>query len=300
MELNNVGSGIGGVALGKNIGFFPVLYYPPTSTNVYIDQTLIGSLFAISVSRDTLSLKFTQGACKAGDPSMELLADPALDGILLLSPHVKEEEIGFLKNFRVPVVFLFFKPKDTAFAYVDMDNVKGARLAVEHLVSLGHRKIAFIGGDISLSSNARDRYMGYQEVLVETGIVETPAVVKHGDFSMTHGYEAMMEILNLPKSARPTAVFGATDMIAMGAMQACTQSGLRVPWDMSVVGFDDIETAETSDPPLTTIRQPFQEIGQKAVMLVDALISDPFIHDKHQVIAPALIVRSSSVAPLRA
>lgn len=300
MGSENVGPVIGGVALGKTLGFFPILYYPSNATNVYIEQTLIGCLFAISVSRDTLSIKFTQGTCKEGDPSMGLLADPSLDGILLLSPHVKEEEIGFLKESRVPVVFLFFQPKDPAFAYVDMDNLKGARLAVEHLVSLGHRKIAFIGGDIGLSSNARDRYRGYQEVLVETGIVETPAVVKHGDFSMTHGYEAMKEILDLPKPARPTAVFGATDMIAMGAIQACTQSGLRVPWDISVVGFDDIETAETSDPPLTTIRQPFQEIGRKAVMLVDALISDPSIHDKHQVIAPALIVRSSSVAPLRA
>lgn len=231
---------------------------------------------------------------------MKLIEDPSLEGILLLSPHVQEEKIAFLKHFRVPVVFLFFQPKDPEIAYLDMDNKKGAHLAVEHLVSIGHRKIAFLGGDILLSSNARDRYAGYQEVLMEKGIVENPLIVRHGDFSITHGYEAMKKILELPKPVRPTAVFGATDMIALGAMQACTQSGLRVPWDMSVVGFDDIETAETSDPPLTTIRQPFQEIGQKAVQMLDELIADPHSKNQHLLVTPSLIVRSSSVAFLKA
>jgi DNA-binding LacI/PurR family transcriptional regulator len=283
------------------LGFFTVLYYAPaTSNNLYIDQTLLGVVSRVSRTRATLSVKYTQGVCERGDPSMGLLEDPSLDGILLLSPHVQEEKVGFLKENKVPVVFLFFQPKDPAFAYVDMDNELGARLAVQHLVSLGHKRIAFIGGDITLSSNARLRYNGYQGVLLEAGIVETPALVKHGDFSMSHGYEAMKAILDLPRPARPTAVFGATDLIAMGAMQACTQSGLRVPWDISVVGFDDIETAESCDPPLTTIRQPFLEIGRKSVMLLDDLIADPDLKDKHRLIAPSLIVRSSAVAPQRA
>lgn len=300
MVPNLDGSNLSGPLNGRKIGFFPVLYYPTTSTNVYIEQTMIGILSAISHTRDNLSMKFTQGACEEGNPSMKLLGDPSLEGVLLLSPHVQEEKIAFLKNFRVPLVFLFFQPEDPEIAYLDMDNKKGARLAVEHLVSIGHRKIAFLGGDIILSSNARNRYAGYQEVLMEKGIVENPLIVRHGDFSITHGYEAMKKILGLPKPVRPTAVFGATDMIALGAMQACTQSGLRVPWDMSIVGFDDIVTAETSDPPLTTIHQPFREIGQKAVLMLDELIADPHSRDKHLLVTPSLIVRSSSVAHLKA
>jgi len=283
----------------KNIGFFTVLYCHPGTTNLYIDQTMLGILYEMSRAQDNLIVRFTQGVCEAGDPSMELLNDRSLDGIILLSPHVQENKIEFLKRFRVPVVFLFFQPKDPAFAFVDMDNKKGARMAVEHLVSLGHRKIAFIGGDIDLSSNAQERYAGYREVLLEKGIVENPELVKHGDFSIMHGYEAMKDILSLPKPMHPTAVFGATDMIAMGAMQFCAQSGVRVPWDISVVGFDDIETAETSDPPLTTIRQPFCEIGRKSVILLQSLIGDAGIRENKHLIAPSLVVRSSTVAPQR-
>ncbi len=286
---------------GKNIGFFVVLYYQPNAgANVYIDQTLVGVVDAIASNRDNLILRFSEGVCEEGHPSMRSLANPDLDGAILLSPHVEDEKIDFLRRLGIPVVFTFFQPKDPSFGCIDMDNAKGARMAVEHLLHLGHRRIAFIGGDITLSSNARDRYRGYQETILEAGIVENPALVRHGDFSLPFGYEAMRSILELPVSQRPTAVFGATDLIALGAIQAAHQAGLRVPWDLSVVGFDDIETAQTSDPPLTTIHQPFPEIGEKSVALLRGMLQDPNAADRRWLIPPSLVIRSSAAPPQRA
>lgn len=285
--------------LPSKLGFFAVVYYPLTGDNVFIDQTLLGALHAIGRNGNDLVVRYGIGAVEEGDATMRPLVEQDLAGALIISPHVRDEKIGFLKRLGIPVVFIYFQAEDSWFGSVDMDNRKGAVLAVEHLIGLGHRRIAYLGGDLEFSSNARDRYQGFRDALNAAGIVENPEWVRHGQFEKPFGFSAMKSILELPASRRPTAVFAATDIIAMGAIQAAEAAGVRVPWDLSVVGFDDVELAQTCDPPLTTVHQPFVEIGQRAVELLRELIRHPAASDRRRLITPSLVVRSSAVAPQR-
>jgi LacI family transcriptional regulator len=286
-----------GTGRPRTVGFFSIFDYPPFVTDPYYSRTLMGIVYSMHRLNCNLVIRCEEGICEAGDPCVRPLDDPNLKGIIILSSNVDERKIGFLRDFRVPVVFIFARLEDPAFAFVDMDNRKGARLAVDHLVSLGHRRIAFIGGDIGHSTNARDRYDGYREGLREAGIREDPGWVRNKAFMTQYGYENMKSILETPGTKRPTAVFGATDLIAIGAMQAAKEAGLRVPEDLSVVGFDDIDAAGNADPPLTTFHQPFYEMGGKAVALLEALMEGRPVRDRRILLEPYLIQRSSTSAP---
>ena len=216
-----------------------------------------------------------------------------------MCPHWDKGKAAFLKKIGVPLVLIFAKSQDPAFASIAMDNQRGALTVMEHLLSLGHRRVAFMGGNIETSVDARERYEGYREGLTAAGLVLNPAYVRHGDFNVRHGYDAMRKLLELPAGERPTALFGANDMIALGAMQAAGEAGLRIPDDLSVVGFDDIETAQTVDPPLTTVRQPFYEMGLRAARLLENLMDNPETVERRILVEPSLRIRESTAPPPR-
>ncbi|MEU5660437.1 LacI family DNA-binding transcriptional regulator [Streptomyces sp. NPDC047737] len=223
------------------------------------------------------------------------LAGGHVDGVLAFSLHTDDELPAIIRRFRVPTVY-GGRPEHTASAaedapqvpYVDCDNRGGAREAVRHLVSLGRRRIAHIAGPRDQTS-ALDRIDGYHDALPEAG----PELVADGDFTTEGGARAMAELL----AAHPDldAVFVSNDMMASGALRVLRERGVRVPEDVAVVGFDDMESvAEATEPPLTTVRQDVEGMGRLMVrLLMERLNSDTGAWPE-SVITPTELIRRAS------
>ncbi|MFF5897355.1 LacI family DNA-binding transcriptional regulator [Streptomyces argenteolus] len=223
------------------------------------------------------------------------LAGGHVDGVLAFSLHTDDELPAIIRRFRVPTVY-GGRPEHLAtdaegapqVPYVDCDNRGGAREAVRHLVSLGRRRIAHIAGPRDQTS-ALDRIDGYQDALPDAG----PELIADGDFTTEGGARAMAELL----AAHPDldAVFVANDMMASGALRVLRERGVRVPEDVAVVGFDDMESvAEATEPPLTTVRQDVEGMGRLMVrLLMERLNSDTGTWPE-SVITPTELVRRAS------
>jgi LacI family transcriptional regulator len=180
---------------------------------------------------------------------------------------------------------------DSRASYVDVDNVGGSRMAVEHLIRLGHRRIGTITGPLSMASG-EDRLVGYRQALEAHRIPVQHALIAEGDFTEGGGTIGMQRLL----SASPTAVFAASDSTAIGALKASREAGLHVPEDVALIGFDDIPLAAALEPALTTVRQPIERLGSMAADLLLNLLENPpgTQHPAHRMILPAkLIVRDS-------
>jgi LacI family transcriptional regulator len=203
------------------------------------------------------------------------------------------ESVKFLLEQQIPVVVV-----DRDLPGVDVDGVLtdhhlGGYQATQHLIDLGHRRIACITGPFNGTPSAR-RAMGYRHALREAGLPDDPAFVLTGDYSPQSGLEATVNLLALDNP--PTAIFACNDLMALGAIRAIMMRGLRVPDDISVVGFDNIELAAYSTPPLTTVAQPIMEIGSRAASLLIDRIQDKRRDIQHPVLPTALIVRESAAA----
>ena len=177
---------------------------------------------------------------------------------------------------------------------VCIDNVAAATDAVNHLLELGHRRIAYINGP-SESPLCEDRLQGYEDAIQGAGLSVSPMLIKQGDFTLASGHACTTELL--AEGNPPTALFCANDEMAIGAMQACHEAGLTLPADMSVVGFDDIAFAAYTHPRLTTIHQPRNRIGEQVMtMMLEMLAGNP-PSDSRIVLPHELLVRDSSSPP---
>ena len=212
-------------------------------------------------------------------------------GLILPMPNVEDGYLAELEKRQLPCVFVNFDARAMGLPIVVVENRKGARLAVEHLLSLGHRRIAFIAGSHHTGQSA-ERQAAYVEALNQAGIPADPALIVPGRFVQTGGYAATQQLLALPEP--PTAIFAANDEMAFGAIDAIHSKGLRVPDDISVVGFDDIATSSHIHPPLTTIRQPLDELSACTVNELVALIEGRGVEAKRIPIALELVVRKST------
>jgi LacI family repressor for deo operon, udp, cdd, tsx, nupC, and nupG len=219
----------------------------------------------------------------------QLVETRLADGVIQLSPDYDEER---RKTAAYPVVHAC-GCEFTAAPSVRIDNVGAAREMVEYLIAGGHRRIAAISGPAA-NPHAIERMRGYREALEGAGIAFDPDLVRFGDFSMASGFEAAASLVGL--KTRPTAIFSMNDEMAIGAIHAATGAGLKVPGDMSIVGFDDIAFAAHSSPALTTISQPAEEMGAIACeILIDWIEGKP-VEDAAHVLPHKLIERQSSAA----
>ncbi|OOY10888.1 hypothetical protein BMI86_05150 [Thioclava sp. DLFJ5-1] len=216
-----------------------------------------------------------------------------VDGLILLTGHLpaglsrKMAEQG-------PVVLVSEDNPELALCAVLVDNVGWAAQAVAHLHALGHRRIAHLCGPMARIIS-RERREGYRRALSQAGLPADPALEAPGDFSFETGRRATRALLALPDP--PTAIFCANDESALGAIRAAQQAGLDVPRDLSVIGFDDTMLAEISDPPLTTIRQPRQQMGAVAAeMVIDMLENGPG-QCARRILDCELVERSTVAAP---
>jgi DNA-binding LacI/PurR family transcriptional regulator len=176
-------------------------------------------------------------------------------------------------------------------SYVDVDNEQGARSAVEHLIAGGRRRIATITGRLDMGA-AVDRVTGYHLALAAAGIAGDADLEASGGFSQPGGADAMRQIL----AARPDidAVFAASDLMASGAMQVLRAAGRRIPEDVAIVGFDDSPIVDSTEPPLSSVRQPIEEMGREMVRLLLEHTTDPGSVPRKVILATEFVPRRSS------
>ncbi|MBK6304682.1 MAG: LacI family DNA-binding transcriptional regulator [Gemmatimonadetes bacterium] len=219
------------------------------------------------------------------------------DGVIAMSPHFDAATLVENLPPSLPVILLSCEARDEDYQVIAIDNVGGAEAMVRHLVKLGHRRIAMVMGEKGHFDTA-ERLQGYRHALVEAGITPDERYEAQGDFSEASGHRAVQELLALPD--RPTAIFCANDSMAIGGLAAVHDAGLRVPEDMTVVGFDDIPLAHYMSPPLSSVHVPVFEMGERAVTrLIAALKGEPVSERRHERLPTRLVVRSSCAAPPR-
>ncbi|MDN3615408.1 MAG: DNA-binding transcriptional regulator CytR [Vibrio gallaecicus] len=216
------------------------------------------------------------------------------DGMLLLgTDHPFDLSKPEQKNLPPMVMACEFAP-DLELPTVHIDNLTSAFEAVNYLTQLGHKRIGQISGPTS-ATLCQFRQQGYQQALRRAGITMNPAYGTVGDFTFEAGAQSIRQLLALPEP--PTAIFCHNDAMAIGAIQEAKKLGLRVPQDLSVVGFDDIKFAQYCDPPLTTISQPRYEIGRQAMLMMLDVLKGNDVQAGSRLLETELIVRGSTAPP---
>ncbi|SEQ64103.1 LacI family DNA-binding transcriptional regulator [Microlunatus flavus] len=216
-------------------------------------------------------------------------------GALVVVPELTDPERTRLAGARTPCVVIDpTGPLDGVLPSVGATNRAGGLAATRHLLDLGHRRIAVIGGPRQVLCS-RARIEGYRAALESRGLAVDPDLVRPGDFHHAGGFAQTQALLRLPDP--PTAVFAGSDEQALGVVDAARHAGLRVPDDLSVVGFDDLPVARWSSPPLTTVRQPLAEMGRTAAEMLLALLEGEQLARRPVELATSLCVRSSTAPP---
>jgi LacI family transcriptional regulator len=229
------------------------------------------------------------------DEYVRELAKKRVDGLLVASSAPRHNHARRLRAENLPFVFVDRKVEGVDADVVSVDNREGMRLISDHLAGLGHERIGMISGPLDKASGY-ERYLGLQSALADLGVRLEDSLVRFGDFRTSSGREGTMELLRLPSP--PTALVTANNQMTLGALLAVKGMGLRIPDDISVVGFDDPEWAPLTDPPLTTLAQPTYEMGVEAVeLLLDRIEGEQDGRTRRVPLEPWLVVRESTTPP---
>jgi LacI family transcriptional regulator len=217
------------------------------------------------------------------------------DGVLLVTSRLTEVQLQQLRGAGIPLVVIDpVNPPPADLPSVGATNWAGGMAATEHLIGLGHRRIGAISGPPEYMCS-RARTGGYRSALERAGLEYDPELVRSADFQHEGGFVRAAELLDL--ADRPTAVFAGSDQQALGVYEAARQRGLRIPQDLSVVGFDDLPVTRWVSPPLTTVRQPLAEMGRSAAAMLGDLIDGVPLRSTRVELSTELIVRESTVRP---
>jgi DNA-binding LacI/PurR family transcriptional regulator len=216
-----------------------------------------------------------------------------VDGIVVTSSRVGALYTPMLSKMGVPIVLINNQHPGQFVHSVMIENVPASREATDHLIRLGHRRIAYVGDQYGRQSDT-ERFAGYREALEQAALPFLPELVVHGDGKPEGGTLAMNKLLCLPQT--PTAVFCYNDLTALGVLRSIQTHGLRVPADISLIGFDDLFFASYTQPQLTTVRQPMRQMGRMAMENLLKLMSGQPSAESIKVPAE-LIVRESTAAP---
>jgi DNA-binding LacI/PurR family transcriptional regulator len=262
---------------------FDTTLYGPASTLFGIERAAHEADYFVSI----VSLRSLTSAAVVS--AVERLRDQGVDGILVVAPQESATQALLHLPEDVPVVAAEAGPDDSV-PLVAVDQVEGARLATQHLLELGHKTVWHISGP-SDWLEAEDRVNGWRQTLDAAGASAPPVLV--GDWSARAGHELGRQ---LAERDDVTAVFVANDQMALGLLRTLHEAGRRIPGDISVVGFDDIPEAAYFTPPLTTVRQNFNEMGRRSLLLLLEQIESGVRVPRRETVPPELIVRASSAA----
>ena len=227
----------------------------------------------------------------------ELARRERVDGVLIISLPFSEKDAEHFKRSGIPLVIIDVNnPKLHDFNRIVVDDIKGGRKAVQHLLDLGHTNIGYISDVLEEPfpfSASRARFTGYCQALEAAGLNLRPDLHRHGEHSRSDAKIIAAEMLQIV--GRPTAIFAASDTQAFGVLEAARETGLRVPEDLSVVGYDDVEIAEHLG--LTTVQQLLIESGEKGVRLLLEVMEDPLREPKCEILPSELIIRNTTAPP---
>jgi LacI family transcriptional regulator len=228
---------------------------------------------------------------------LERLMHGTTDGAVIILPEESSDELVALLNHGYRFVVIDpMMPLNERIPAVSAAHAAGADQAMKHLLSIGHTRIAAITGPRGMKAT-EDRRRGYYAALATAGLVPNPELEVDGNFEISGGVSAAQQLLDL--SEPPTAIFAFNDNMAIGAMQEARARAVRVPEDLSIVGFDDLEEAAIVTPALTTIRQPLAEMGRIAVSLLMRLLENQRLEALHVELGTRLVVRDSTAPPAR-
>lgn len=266
-----------------------VLVVVPDIMNPFFSKVLRG-IEAVALKHGyQVLLGDTQNDARLEEQYLNVLPQRQVDGMIFLTARIRKELMEEMAR-QFPIVLACEYLEGADIPTVSIDNISSARKATEHLIRLGHCRIAHLSGPMNIILS-RDRLRGYQQALAQHELEADAALVQEGDFTYESGYNLTLKLLALEKP--PTAIFAANDEMAIGAIKAVRHRGGRVPDDVAVVGFDDIQMASIFEPSLTTIAQPMFEIGQKAMELLLELIEGTSARRRQLVLPDRLVIRDS-------
>ena len=261
--------------------------------NPFISSLVTGVVRAAAAANNEVLIYSLVDHEKRPTQNVLRLLQQFTDGVVALLPY----EFGFvqaLTQSRIPVITIDNPSEHAEFPSIAADSYGGARKAMGHLAELGHKRIAFVTGAEQLES-AIQRRRAYDDAVSVLGLARDASLVLKGDYSVEGGRDAGERLVRLKK--RPTAVFASNDLSAFGVMSALQKHGLKVPEDISVVGFDDLSAASQMHPALTTVRQPIEDLGRAAVNTLLAMIAGLHPATTQVTLPTELIVRQSTAAP---
>jgi DNA-binding LacI/PurR family transcriptional regulator len=282
------------LSIGKTLTIGVIV---PFFTRPSVSVRLNGLMSALSDSQYDLLIHNIETPERRDAGFQDILRADRVDGAVIVSLPIPDRYIAQVLNATLPIVLVdTLSPALAALSSVTVDDISGGRTAAEHLIDLGHTRIGFVGDIIENDfhfTSSRDRYFGYCNALKAAGISLRPeyyAEDVHGRYEARDLALAMLEL-----TEKPTAIVAASDTQAVGVLEAARQLGLRVPEDLSVVGYDDIELAEIME--LTTIRQSLFESGQRGAELLLERLEDPELEPVHEQLPTELIVRCTTAPP---
>ncbi|MCW6005767.1 LacI family transcriptional regulator [Micromonospora sp. CPCC 205371] len=286
-------------------------YTPPSARNGKRGRTGLVGVLTLDLTGE-YSLEVVRGiAEEIADDERELLLNASVDairerdriamfakglvdGLVLIAPVLEPETVEEIQAGELPVVVIDPRRLDLDLPRVMADNYDGVRAGTQHLLGLGHRRIAYIRGEEDHESTER-RYRGYADAMLLAGIPPEPALVASSNFNHQGGVHAATQLLTT--TPRPTAIVAGADPIAVGALDAARALGLSVPGDVSVVGFDDLPQAALCTPPLTTVRQPLREMGRAGARALLSLVGGQPLPTDGIRLPTKLILRDTTAAP---
>jgi DNA-binding LacI/PurR family transcriptional regulator len=282
------------LSIGKALAVAVIV---PFFTRPSVSERVNGAVSALSQTPYDLVIHDIETVEQRETGFEDMLRKERVDGALIISLPILDREVPLLASADVPVVLIDTDHPELPMLHrLTVDDVAGGRAATEHLIELGHRRIGFIGESIENPFrfiSSRDRYYGYLRALRGAGLPFVSQYYAEDHRGRREARHQAQKMLSLPEP--PTAIFAASDTQAIGVLEAAREKDLRVPEDLSVVGYDDIEMADVLD--LTTVRQLLFESGQRGVELLLEALENPQMEPVHEVLPTEVIVRGSTAPP---
>ena len=273
----------------KTIGLILCQQLESVFSDAFLPRVILG-VSTVAQERDYKILLQYVEEVTMKDTYYHMVREKRIDGIILSGPRSDDEELHKLKDEDFPVV-LMGQINDDSFSCSDINNVKAAKKAVQHLISHGHKRIAIITNAPLNYTASELRLLGYKKALQKNSITYDEKLVCIGNFTPQSGFDAMQKLLSIKKL--PTAVFVASDVVAFGVMDAIKKSGRNIPEDIALVGFDNVNLSEYVDPPLTTVNLPGFDIGKNAANLLINIIKNNENKNKKIILETHMVLRKS-------
>ena len=266
-----------------------IIVVVPDITNTFFSQVLKGIEIVARENGYRVLLGDTENDITIENEYLNTLYEKQVDGLILLTARINQNIIENITK-KYPVVLACEYIKNSNFPTVSIDNISSAQKATEHLIKLGHKRIAHITGPKNIIL-CRDRLKGYLQAMKDYRLKIDQSLILEGDFYYKTGYNLMLKLISIDNP--PTAIFAQNDEMAIGVIKAIKESNLKVPEDIAVVGFDDIKMASICEPSLTTISQPTFKIGQRAMNLLIKILNKKIIKKRNYILENKLIIRES-------